>query len=209
MRKLAILMCAILIVNTLPGNFTLQAKAEGEGTTDCTVNFSVSDGGQADKNYNLSITQKENETQNIPNNAGSSISVSSNNYYSANQTIQISSQTHYVLYQVQTAGQTATEATVNGTTLTPEQLAALTGNDGLVLSYSEGITSIAVTVNIQGGSSQNPPQNETQAGDVDININNNNGIVSYKIGNGSWTEIQGTHLTLRAGTELSGIADGT
>ncbi len=209
MRKLAILMCAILIVNTLPGNFTLKVMAEGEGTTDCTVNFSVSVEGQAANNYNLSITQMESETSPIPGGGGSSISVSSANNYSANQTIQTSSVTKFIRYQVQTAGQTATGASVGGQTLTPEQLAALTGNDGLVLSYSEGISSIAVTVNIQGGSSQNPSQNETQAGDVDININNNNGIVSYKIGDGSWTVIQGTHFTLRAGTELSGIADGT
>lgn len=53
-----------------------------------------------------------------------------------------------------------------------------------------------------GGSSPEP-------GNININIaNNQNGVAYYKIDSGEWIEINGNPFTLRAGTELNGVAPG-
>jgi len=83
------------------------------------------------------------------------------------------------------------------------------GQDGKLYSISSSsgyLMSVSFTAN-EGGEGD-PPAGNT--GDIKINVNNLSGssVVSYKIGDGSWTDFT-SGMTLGKANELSGVSNGT
>lgn len=194
MKKLALLLCMILTVNSVLVDVTIPVKAETE-TTSATVTFTYDDTSLA-----LGEVQWKNGDE---------------DWHTQDRNGTVSATHLRIKYDHDGVLAPHTALRIDGTEFIGANKEALDSEEGMALEAGVQYEFEHIQFYAPSGGEDNPPGpgpepgNGPEQGEVQINVSNaQNGTIAYKINDGEWIEINGNPFTLRKGHELEGVADG-